>query len=56
MERNVQLGKSNWGGLTRWARSLRPDPSDSIGVIGGHRLIQPGSDEDEERDLKWKQD
>lgn len=56
MERDVRLGKSAWGGLSRWARSLRPDPSRSIGVIGGHQLIQEGSDEDETPHLQWKQD
>jgi len=56
MEEDVRLGKSGWGGLTRWAKSLRPDPSESIGTILGHRLIQPDSDEGEERELKWKQD
>ena len=43
MERDVRLGKSVRGALSRWARSLRPDPSNSIGVIGGHTLIDDES-------------
>ena len=54
---NVQLGKSTWGGLTRFARALRPDPSDSIGVIGGHTLEDDDEDEVEVlEDLEHKQD
>ncbi len=56
MEENVRRGKSGWAGLSRWARSLRPDPGRSIGVLGGQTLIQEGSDEDETPRLKWKQD
>jgi hypothetical protein len=56
MAKDVRLGKSAWGGLSDWARSLRPDPSSSIGVIGGHELIQDSSDEGPKRVLKWKQD
>lgn len=56
MERDVRLGKSTWGGLTRWARALRPDPSNSIGVIGGHTLIDDEADEGRKKELQWKQD
>lgn len=56
MERDVRLGKSAWGGLSRFARSLRPDPSDSIGVIGGHEIIDDQSDEGKRKELQWKQD
>lgn len=49
------LGKSAWGGLTRWAQSLRPDPSKSIGVLGGHTLANEGADK-ENIELQWKQD
>lgn len=49
------LGKSAWGGLSRWAQSLRPDPTDSIGVLGGHTLRNKGADK-ENIELRWKQD
>ncbi len=55
MERDVRLGKSVWGGLSRFARSLRPDPSDSIGVLGGHTLIDEDA-VDRKKELQWKQD
>jgi hypothetical protein len=34
---------------------FRPDPSDSIGVLGGKTMKQDGA-EDEEIHLQWKQD
>lgn len=49
------LGKSAWGGLTRWAQSLRPDPTDSIGVLGGHTLANDEADK-KDIELQWKQD
>lgn len=49
------LGKSAWGGLSAWAQNLRPDPTDSIGVLGGHTLANEDASK-KNIELRWKQD
>lgn len=49
------MGKSAWGGLSAWAQKFRPDPTDSIGVLGGHTLANEDADK-KDIELKWKQD
>jgi hypothetical protein len=49
------LGKSAWGGLSAWAQNLRPDTTDSIGVLGGHTLANENAST-KNIELKWKQD
>jgi hypothetical protein len=49
------LGKTAWGGLSAWAQNLRPDPTDSIGVLGGHTLANENASK-KNIELKWKQD